>query len=235
MQLFNSIVVVALSLALQAAAGPKSAPNTLTAAEAAAGWTLLFDGKMLDAWRGYRRETLPDAGWEIKDGTLRTVAKVKGAELITRKTFKDFELTWEWRVAPGGNNGVKYFVTEQRPKSPGHEYQMIDDTGYPGKLTPQQLTGAFYDVLPAAVEKPLRPAGEWNASRIVIRGMRVEHWLNGTNVLTYELGSAAVKAGLETSKFKGESGFGDKIAGHLMLTYHQDECWYRNLKIREMP
>ena len=235
MQLFNSIVVVALSLALQAAAGPKSAPNTLTAAEAAAGWTLLFDGKTLDAWRGYRRETLPDAGWEIKDGTLRTVAKVKGAELITRKTFKDFELTWEWRVAPGGNNGVKYFVTEQRPKSPGHEYQMIDDTGYPGKLTPQQLTAAFYDVLPAAVEKPFRPAGEWNASRIVIRGMRVEHWLNGKNVLTYELGSAAVKAGLETSKFKGEPGFGDKIAGHLMLTYHQDECWYRNLKIREMP
>ncbi len=235
MQLFNSIVVVALSLALQAAAGLKSAPNTLTAAEAAAGWTLLFDGKTLDAWRGYRRETLPDAGWEIKDGTLRTVAKVKGAELITRKTFKDFELTWEWRVAPGGNNGVKYFVTEQRPKSPGHEYQMIDDTGYPGKLTPQQLTAAFYDVLPAAVEKPLRPAGEWNASRIVIRGMRVEHWLNGTNVLTYELGSAAVKAGLETSKFKGEPGFGDKTAGHLMLTYHQDECWYRNLKIREMP
>jgi hypothetical protein len=235
MQPFNSIVVVALSLALQAAVGPKSAPNTLTAAEAAAGWTLLFDGRTLDAWRGYRRETLPDAGWQIKDGTLRTVAKVKGAELITRKTFKDFELTWEWRVAPGGNNGVKYFVTEQRPKSPGHEYQMIDDTGYPGKLTPQQLTGAFYDVLPAAVEKPLRPAGEWNASRIVIRGMRVEHWLNGTNVLTYELGSAAVKAGLETSKFKGEPGFGDKIAGHLMLTYHQDECWYRNLKIKEMP
>jgi hypothetical protein len=235
MQPFISIGVVALSLALQAATATKPAPNTLTAAEAAAGWTLLFDGRTLEAWRGYRRETLPDAGWEIKDGTLRTVAKVKGAELVTRKTFKDFEFTWEWRVAPGGNNGVKYFVTEKRPKSPGHEYQMIDDTGYPGALTPQQLTAAFYDVLPAAVEKPVRPAGEWNASRIVIRGTRVEHWLNGKNVLTYELGSEAVKAGLEKSKFKGEPGFGDKIAGHLMLTYHQDECWYRNLKIREMP
>ena len=234
MQPFISIVVVALSLAVQAAPAAKPAPNTLTAAEAAAGWTLLFDGKTLDAWRGYGRETLPDAGWEIKDGTLRTVAKVKGSELITRKTFTDFEFSWEWRVAPGGNNGVRYFVTEKRPKSPGHEYQMIDDTGYPGKITPLQLTATFYDVLPAAADKPLRPAGEWNASRIVVRGMRVEHWLNGKNVLTYELGSEAVKAGIEKSKFKGEPGFGDKIAGHLMLTYHQDECWYRNLKVREL-
>jgi len=234
MQPFISIVIVALSLALQPAARSNPAPNTLSAAEAAAGWTLLFDGKTLDAWRGYGRDTLPEAGWEVKDGTLRTVAKVKGSELITRKTFTDFEFSWEWRVAPGGNNGVKYFVTEKRPKSPGHEYQMIDDQGYPGKITPLQLTAAFYDVLPAAADKPLRPAGEWNASRIVVRGMRVEHWLNGKNVLTYELGSEAVKAGIEKSKFKGEPGFGDKIAGPIMLTYHQDECWYRNLKIREL-
>jgi hypothetical protein len=79
----------------------------------------------------------------------------------------------------------------------------------------------------------MRPAGEWNSSRIVVRGARVEHWLNGQNVLTYELGSEAVKAGLATSKFKDQPGFGEKIAGHIMLTYHQDECWYRNLKIRE--
>jgi hypothetical protein len=129
---------------------------------------------------------------------------------------------------------VKYLVTESRPQSPGHEYQMIDDAGYPGKLSPNHFTADFYDVLPAAADKPVRPAGEWNASRIVVRGTRVEHWLNEKNVLTYELGSAAVKAGVEKSKFKGHPGFGEKIAGHVMLTYHQDECWYRNLKIREL-
>jgi len=128
---------------------------------------------------------------------------------------------------------VKYFVTEERPQSPGHEYQMIDDVGYPGGLTPQQLTAAFYDVLPAAADKPLRPTGEWNASRLVVRGTRIEHWLNGRNVLTYDLGSDAVKAGLAKSKFKGHPGFGEKADGHIMLTYHQDECSYRNLKIRE--
>ena len=235
MQQFIPAVVLAVSLVPQPAGGSKPVPNTLTAAEQAAGWQLLFDGTSLDAWRGYRRETLPESGWELKDGALRTVAKVKGAELITRKKFNDFEFTWEWRVAPGGNNGVKYLVTEGRPQSPGHEYQMIDDAGYPGKLGPNHLTADFYDVLPAAADKPIRPAGEWNTSRIVVRGARVEHWLNGKNVLTYELGSAAAKAGVEKSKFKGHPGFGEKIAGHIMLTYHQDECWYRNLKIRETP
>jgi 3-keto-disaccharide hydrolase len=226
--------VLTLSLAFQSGAASTSTPNTLTAAEKAAGWQLLFDGRSLEGWRGYRRETLPEAGWEVKDGTLRTVAKVKGSDLITRKTFNDFELTWDWRVAPGGNNGVKYFVTEERPQSPGHEYQMIDDSGYPGTLSSNHHTADFYDVLPAAADKPVRPAGEWNTSRIVVRGLRAEHWLNGKMVLTYELGSAAVKAGIEKSKFKGHPGFGDKIAGHIMVTYHQDECWYRNMKIREI-
>jgi hypothetical protein len=228
-----SSAMLVLSLLFQPAPGTNTGSNVLTPSEKAAGWQLLFDGRTLDAWRGYRRETLPETGWDVSDGILRTIPKVKGGELITRKKFGDFEFAWEWRVPAGGNNGVKYFVTEDRPQSPGHEYQMIDDVGYPGKLTPQQLTAAFYDVLPAAVDKPLRPAGEWNASRLVVRGARVEHWLNGKNVLTYELGSDAVKAGIAKSKFKGHPGFGEKIDGHIMLTYHQDECSYRNLKIRE--
>ena len=227
------ITLAFLTLSLQTAAATP-APNTLTAAETSAGWQLLFDGRSLDGWRGYRKSALPDAGWEIKDGNLRTVAKVKGADIITTKSFTDFELSWEWRVAPRGNNGLKYFVTEDRPQSPGHEYQMIDDAGYPGKLGPGHLTADFYDVLPAAADKPIRPAGEWNSSRIVVRGARVEHWLNGKNVLTYDLGSAAVKAGIEKSKFKGHPGFGEKITGPIMLTYHQDECWYRSVKIREI-
>lgn len=227
-------VILALAVAFHpgAAAVAPTPPSAAQAGES--GWQTLFDGSSLDAWRGYRRETLPEAGWEVSDGMLKTVPKVKGGELITRQKYRDFELAWEWRVAPGGNNGVKYFVTEERPRAPGHEYQMIDDTGYPGKLTPVQYTAGFYDVLPASTDKALKPAGEWNTSRIVVRGPRVEHWLNGQQVLTYELGSEAVKAGLATSKFKNEPGFGEKIDGYIMLTYHQDECWFRNIRIREL-
>jgi hypothetical protein len=230
--MFQLISLAVLALSIQTSAPP--GPNTLTAAEKAAGWQLLFDGRSLDGWRAYGKDTPPGAGWEVKDGTLRTVAKAKGSDIITTRSFTDFELSWEWRVMPGGNNGVKYFVTEKRPQSPGHEYQMIDDAGYPGKLGPGHLTADFYEVLPAAADKPVRPGGEWNSSRIVVRGTHVEHWLNGKNVLTYELGSAAVKAGIEKSKFKGHPGFGDKITGPIMLTYHQDECWYRSVKIREI-
>jgi hypothetical protein len=231
--MLKAVPAALLVIALAASLIPASATGTAASAEQA-GWQSLFDGRSLEAWRGYRRDTMPDAGWEITDGTLRTVPKVKGADIITRQTFGDFELAWEWRVAPGGNSGVKYFVTEERPKSPGHEYQMIDDGGYPGKLTPLQLTAAFYDVLPASTDNALRPAGDWNASRIVVRGRRVEHWLNEKNVLTYELGSEAVKAGIAASKFRDQAGFGEKIDGHIMLTYHQDECWFRNIRIREI-
>src|SRR5690606_13077166 len=96
---------------------------------------------------------------------------------------------------------------------------------------------SFYDVVPPAADKPLRPAGVWNTSRIVVRGSRVEHWLNGVNVLVYELGSERVKAGLARSKFKDEPGFGDKIAGHILLvaaTQPGRDCWIRNVKIREL-
>ena len=234
MQQLIPVVCLALSLSLQSTGTTASAPNTLTAAEKADGWQLLFDGRTLDGWRGYRREALPDAGWEIKDGTLRTIPRSRAPSSSPEGQFTDFELSWDWRVAPGGNNGLEYFVTEDRPQSPGHEYQMIDDSGYPGKLGPNHHTADFYDVLPASADKPLRPAGEWNTSRIVVRGARVEHWLNGKKVLAYELGSPAVKAGDREEQVQGPPGFRREDAGHIMLTYHQDDCWYRNLKIREV-
>jgi hypothetical protein len=209
-----------------------AAENELTAAEKKAGWTLLFDGKTLDGWRPYAHK--PAGGWEVVDGTLHAIAKVKGTELITEKKFHDFEFSWEWKVPVAGNNGVKYFVTEARPGAPGHEYQMLDDARHPdGKIGPHRQTAAFYDVIPAT-DRPTKPVGEWNASRIVVKGNRVEHWLNGKNVLSYELGSDAVKAGLAKSKFAKYPDFGTKIDGHIMLTYHQDNCWYRNIKIREL-
>jgi hypothetical protein len=206
----------------------------LTAAEKSAGWKLLFDGKTLNGWRPYGHK--PAGGWEVlPDGTLHAIAKVKGTELITEKQYNDFELAWEWKLPPAGNNGVKYFVTEARPSAPGHEYQMLDDARHPdAKAGPLRQTAAFYYVLPPAADKPYREAGNWNQSRIIVRGNHVEHWLNGKLVLAYEAGSEAVKAGVAKSKFAKEKGFGDKIVGHIMLTYHQDDCWYRNIKLREL-
>ncbi len=211
----------------------QGADNALTAAEKAAGWELLFEGKTMNGWRTYAGRAA--GGWEVVDGTLHAIAKVKGTELITERKFRDFEFSWEGKIPPAGNNGVKYLVTEARPKSPGPEYQMLDDAAHPdAKNGPIRQTASFYEVLPPAADKPMRKPGEWNHSKIIVHGKKVEHWLNGKNVLTYELGSDAVKAGIAKSKFKNEVGFGDKIDGHIMLTYHQDNCWYRNIKIREI-
>ena len=207
--------------------------NRLTDSEKAAGWKLLFDGKTTHGWRGYKKPAFPEKGWKIEDGILKKVGGERGGDIITDEKLDDFELTWEWRVGAKGNNGLKYLVTEDRPSAPGHEYQMIDDKGNPDAANgAKRLTASFYDVLPPSSESLPKPAGEWNLSGIVVVGNHVEHWLNGRKVLEYELGSAAVRAAVASSKFKDAAGFGTKIKGHIMLTDHGDECWFRNIKVR---
>jgi hypothetical protein len=199
-------------------------------------WTDLFDGKSFAGWRGYKKTAMPDKGWRVEDGLLKKVKGEHGGDIITEKKFENFELRWEWRLAKGGNNGVKYIVTEARANGPGHEYQMIDDEGHPdGKLGLKRQTASFYDVLPPKKERKLNPPGEWNSSTVIVNGAHVEHWLNGEKVLEYELGSDAVKAAVAASKFKNAKGFGERAPGHILLTDHGDECWFRNLRIRELP
>ena len=211
--------------------------NSLTPAEISAGWKLLFDGKSLTGWRNFKKKEPPKQGWVVEAGILRKVSTASGGDIITDQTFDDFDLQWEWRISRKGNNGIKYFITEERGSAIGHEYQMIDDEGNSdGKIGPKHQTASFYDVLPPRQDlKPLKLPGEWNHSRVLVQGNHVEHWLNGTKVLEYELGSDLVKSEVAKSKFKSVAGFGTHIKGHILLTDHQDECWFRNIKIRELP
>ena len=168
----------------------------------------------------------------MEHGCLHLVANGGGGDIITVEQFTDFELQWEWRIGPKGNNGIKYLVTEARPGSPGQEYQMLDDATLPD---PKHQTASFYDVLPPQTKTRVNPPGEWNESRLVIRGPHVEHWLNGDMVLAYELGSPEVQAAIAKSKFKDARGFGEKIKGPILLTDHHSETWFRNIRIREFP
>jgi hypothetical protein len=211
--------------------------NRLSDEEKRAGWLLLFDGATLDGWRGYKRPDAAATRWKTESGLL-TVDPAEGKDtrgaldLITRETFDNFELIAEWRIAEGGNSGIKYFVLEDRDAAIGHEFQIIDDERHAdARLGPKRQTAAFYDVL-AAANRPLRPAGTFNVARIVVHGNHVEHWLNGTRVLQYELGSAALQAAIEQSKFKGIERFGKPQKGHILLQDHGDRVWYRNVKIR---
>ncbi|EEF60883.1 3-keto-disaccharide hydrolase [Pedosphaera parvula] len=209
-----------------------AADNELTAKEKKEGWRLLFDGKSLQGWRSYRKPDGPKQGWVVESGILKCVAGAHGGDIITVDKYNDYELQWDWMIPAKANNGIKYLVTEERPTAPGQEYQMIDDAIVAD--SPKQSTAAFYDVIAPDMKKPLKPVGEWNHSRLVIQGNHVEHWLNGKNVLTYELGSPEVMTAVAASKFKKSAGFGEKIQGYIMLTEHHDEASYRNIKIREL-
>lgn len=227
--------VIACSMVLFGAVGfLPAAENTLTPKETIAGWRLLFDGKSTQGWRGFKKLSFPEQGWKVEAGCLVHSAKGGGGDVITDASYQEFELQWEWKVASGANSGLKYFILEERGSAIGHEYQMIDDARHSDALTgPLHQTASFYDVLPP-VHAKVKPAGEWNRSRILVKGDTVEHWLNGALALRYKLGSPEVLAGIARSKFKAVDGFGKSVAGHILLQDHGDEVRFRNLKLRDL-
>jgi hypothetical protein len=230
-----------------------SGPQTPAAARKPAGESpliSLFDGKSLTGWRGYKRPDAAGNRWSVQDGLLTLTPSdgkdTRGArDIITTETFDLFELSWEWKIAPGGNSGVKYFVLEDRDAAIGHEYQLIDDERHPdAKIGPHRQTAAFYDVLPPRIPPGVgikKPAGEWNKSavrvapsRVVPGGTRVYHYLNDVRILEYELDSKELNAAVEKSKFKGIERFGKLQKGHILIQDHGDQVWYRNINIQRL-
>jgi hypothetical protein len=227
-------------------------PNSLTEAEKAEGWKLLFDGKSLTGWRGIGQEDIPKGHWVIEDGAIKKVAggevprqkdgqPLQGGDLMTLATFANFELRLEWKITPGGNSGVKYNVSEQMSKTYapqgaaiGFEYQILDDDIHPdAKNGPNRTAAALYDLI-APKGKTLRPVGEFNEARIVFRGNHGEHWLNGVKVLEFDLATSKMNELVAASKYRDIPGFAEKRSGHIVFQDHGDTVWFRNIRIREL-
>jgi hypothetical protein len=221
-------------LALTAAA-VSAEPNTLTAEEKTQGWKLLFDGTTNAGWRANGKPEFPDKGWVVEDGSLHHIAKAGGGDIVTKEEFNNFELVWDWKIAKGGNSGLKYNFPDPK-KGVGCEYQMIDDEGHPDAKRGGRLhqTAGLYDLIPPAEEIKSKPAGEWNSSKIVVNGNKVEHWLNGVKSVAFELGSPELLALVAKSKYKGAAGFGIKKPGPLLLQDHGDEVFVRDIKIHAL-
>ena len=193
-------------------------------------WRPLFDGRTTAGWRGYRRPDVP-AGWQIVDGAFTRVAEA--GDLITVEQFGDFELELEWMIAPGGNSGIMFHVTEDHgaPWETGPEYQILDNSAHHDGLDPLTSAGSDY-ALYAPASDETRPPGEWNQTRILVRGPHVEHWLNGEKLLEYELHSDDWKARVAASKFATMPDYGQRPRGHIALQDHGDRVAYRNIRVR---
>lgn len=225
------LAVLVLSLAVSFAVAAD--PNTLTAAEKSAGWKLLFDGRSLTGWRGFKSVT-PGASWKIVDGAI--VATVpRTDDLITEKAFDDFELSIEWKISEAGNSGILYRVGLSEPNSyeTGPEYQLLDNEKARGRELPTRRAGALYDLIAPATDTA-RPAGEWNETRIIVKGWRIQHWLNGVQLLEMDLGGVDGKALISGSKFAKMPKFATLTSGHIALQDYGNVTSFRSIKIREL-
>lgn len=213
----------------------KQKDNTLSKKEKKEGWILLFDGTTMNGWRSYKNKE--SEGWDVKNGELycKEEGVKKRADLITNNKYENYELLIDWKIAPKKNSGIIYMVTEENNASyeSGPEYQLIDDLGYPSKLSDKQLSGANYD-MHAPTAKVAKPAGEFNQTKIVINKGHVEHWLNGTKVVDYQLWTPEWEQVKANSKWKDVKAYGMSKSGHIALQDHGGGVAFKNIKLKPL-
>ena len=242
------LAVLTLAAALGACASPSPEGGTPASASPAAasmtadpvgsttpdsaGWRPLL-GATTAAWRGFKRDRLPD-GWTVADGVL---AKQKPVEdIVSIDQFGDFELELDWKISSGGNSGIFFRGAEDEEKIywTAPEYQLLDDIQAADNKTRLTCAGAAYGLYPSPTGH-LKPVGEWNRTRLVARGAHVEHWLNGTKLLEYELWSPDWEAKVKASKFVAWPRYGRLKSGHLSLQGdHEGALAFRNIRIRDL-
>jgi len=190
----------------------------------------VFDGKSLDNW------TLADgkpitSGWEVVDGAIYlNRGKKKAGHIVTQHEYGDFDLSFEWKIAKGGNSGLKYRVRKYGSKLLGCEYQ-IHETTESRKLPERKRTGALYAVIEPDPKRQINHTGEFNASRIIVRGNHIQHWLNGRLIVDATVGNSEWDRRIASSKFNDNPDFGRNRFGRIMLSDHKSEVWYRNFRI----
>lgn len=222
-------------------------PNTLSDYEKKNGWKLLFDGKSTKGWRSARGNTFPEKGWEVKDGLLNVLGSdgkesTNGGDIVSLEEFAAFDLSWDFKLTPGANSGVKYFVTlkeDSKGSAIGLEYQLLDDTLHPdAKLgrNGNRTLASLYDLIKAEkTSRFIRQPGNWNTARVVVYpNNHVEHYLNGVKVLEYDRGSQAYKDLVAMSKYKVWPNFGEAPKGHILLQDHGDAVSFRSIKIKQL-
>ena len=215
-----------------------STDNILTDVEKAAGWKLLFDGKSIsDNWRGYMGNATPTK-WVIDNNAIYFNPEVDGTngDLISVEQYSVFEFSLDWKVAPGSNSGIFYHVVEsdeyEFPYETAPEMQVLDNDLHPDGVFKQHRAGDLYDLVQSSTEN-VRPVGEWNNVRIIVKGNLLQHWQNGEKVIETTMWDDNWTALIADSKFATWPGFGKSTIGHLGLQDHTEPVWFKNIKIRK--
>jgi Domain of Unknown Function (DUF1080) len=187
-----------------------------------------FNNRSLAAWTTIGGKAI-ESGWEVVDGVIHRKRDGRRAgNIVTADEFAEFSLSFEWKISPGGNSGIKYRVRDYDGRLLGCEYQIYDDDAKK-KPQPNKSTGALYDLYEPNAEKKLNPAGEWNHGKIVVRGNQIEHWLNKKQIVAATIGDEEWSKRLGKSKFNDVTDFSRNPRGKIMLTDHGSEVWYRNI------
>ena len=214
--------------------------NSLSIQEKKDGWVLLFDGETTNGWRGYNMSEMPSA-WKAIDGLLMSAGEGGdiGGDIITVDKYENFDLSLDWKLAPEGNSGILYHVVEGKDLHAtyysGPEYQLIDDFGFPGGVTPMNSTGADYAMTPAdTTQKELNQTGEWNTSRVVFDHGKVEHYLNGKKIVEFTAWDEEWDEKVAKGKWKNFPAYGKAKTGYISLQDHGSKIWFKNIKIRRL-
>lgn len=220
-------------------------PNTISPEEAKEGWTLLWDGKSPEGWRGAKLNEFPSNGWKMEDGILKVMKSggaesANGGDIVTKRKYTNFILKVDFKITEGANSGVKYFVNPDMNKGAGSaigcEFQILDDDKHPDAklgVKGNRKLGSLYDLIPAPVNKPFNKK-EFNTAMVIVKGDHVEHWLNGVKLIEYTRQNEMWNALVAYSKYKNWPDFGNAEAGNILLQDHGDEVWFRNIKIKEL-
>tara|TARA_R110002096_G_scaffold332070_1_gene526111 strand:- start:2912 stop:4279 length:1368 start_codon:yes stop_codon:yes gene_type:complete len=226
---------------------PIKTKNQLTIKEKNEGWKMLWDGKTTNGWRGAKLEIFPEKGWEIIDGELIVLSSgggesAAGGDIVTEELYGDFELKVDFKLTPGANSGIKYYVDTDINKGEGSsiglEYQILDDDLHPdaklGNHDGSRTVASLYDLIQANPEKPINEIGQWNTAYIRSKNNHVEHWLNGVKVLEYERGSDDFLKLVSESKYAKWPNFGLLEKGSILLQDHGDRVIFKNIKIKSL-
>ena len=215
--------------------------NTLTEQEIEQGWKLLFDGESTNGWKGYRKDK-PGTAWKVEDGTLHLDVSQKegkaiigGGDIITMDEYENYELSLDWKIQPCGNSGVIFNVVEDEQFShtydTGPEMQVLDNECHPDAKIIKHRAGDLYDMISCSQET-VKPGGEWNQARLISDHGNVTFWLNGVQTVSFVMHTPEWELMVAGSKFKDMPHFGKSKKGHIALQEHENEVWYRNIKIK---